>query len=254
MNALVTSPNTSYSSGCGVPSDHEIAVYNTIAKSAVDSKMYGRLDQAAVMTIMLSARELGIPPMQALNGGLNIIQGKVEISAAMMSALIRRAGHSIITVESTDEVCTLRGQRADNGDIATVSYTLAEAQKAGLVKPGGGWTKNPTDMCYARAISRLKRQLFADIGVGYVEGEIKAAEAEWAEPAQQIGTDAQLMEAYLKIFPAADIGLAKDYIDEIKEHFGWTTSKALQSLNKDVPVMLEKFNSWKDARKKKEVA
>jgi hypothetical protein len=248
MNALVAIPNTTHSSGCGIPTDHEIAVYNTIAKSAVDSKMYGRLDQAAVMTIMLSARELGIPPMQALNGGLNIIQGKVEISASMMSALIRRAGHSIITVESTDEVCTLRGQRADNGDIATVSYTLAEAQRAGLVKPGGGWAKNPADMCYARAISRLKRQLFADIGVGYVEGEIKP-EVEIVELPKQIGTDAQIIEAFLKIFPAENAHLAREYFDEVKDHFGWSVAQTAKNLGGDVDKLLEKFIVWKGARR-----
>ena len=101
----------------------------------------------------------------------------------MMNAMIRRAGHSITIKESTETSCTLTGRRADNGDSATTSYTLAEAQKAGLVKPNGGWTKNPKDMCFARAMSRLARQLFSDvIGIGYIEGEIKATECEVVIP------------------------------------------------------------------------
>lgn len=161
-----------------IPTDHEMMVFNTMATQAVESKMYkGIGDQAGVMMIMLSARELGISPMQALNGGLNIIQGKVEISARMMGALIRKAGHSISIVESTDTLCTLKGTRADNGDTLEATYSVIEAQKAGLIRNGGGWTKCPKDMCFARAISRLARQLFADvIGIGYVEGEIKATE------------------------------------------------------------------------------
>jgi hypothetical protein len=78
-----------------VPSQHEMMVYHTMAEQAVSSKMYkGIGDKAGVMMIMLAARELGIPSMQALNGGLNIIQGKVEISARMMNALSWTSDHS----------------------------------------------------------------------------------------------------------------------------------------------------------------
>src|ERR1041385_1395188 len=100
-----------------VPSDHEMMVYNVMAEQAVSSKMYrGIGDKAGVMMIMLAARELQIPPMQALNGGINIINGKVEISARMMSALIRKAGHIIKIKESTDEHCILIGKRCDTGE------------------------------------------------------------------------------------------------------------------------------------------
>lgn len=156
----------------GLPSQHEMEVFRTMAKGAVQSRMY-KGDESSVIMIMLAARELGIPPMAALNGGLHLIQGKVEISARMMSALIRKAGHSLILKESTDEKCVLVGIRKDNQDTFEASYTIHDAHKAGLVKSGGGWVKFPKDMCFARALSRLSRQLFSDvIGIGYVEGEI----------------------------------------------------------------------------------
>ena len=132
------------------PSDHEMMVYQTMAKQAVASKMYrGVGDEAGVIMVMLAAREMGIPPMSALNGGVNIINGKVEIAARMMSAMIRRAGHSITIKECTDTSCTLLGKRRDTHDTAEVSYTIEEAKKAGLIKPGGGWTRNPKDMSSA---------------------------------------------------------------------------------------------------------
>jgi len=147
----------------GAPSEHEMMVFQTMAKAAVDSKMYkGVGEQAGVMMIMLSARELGIPPCQALNGGINIINGKAEISARMMSALIRKAGHEIRIKESTENLCVLVGTRKDTGESQEASFSLEEAQRAGLVKIGGGWAKWPKDMCFARALSRLARQLFSD--------------------------------------------------------------------------------------------
>ena len=50
---------------------------------------------------------------------------------------------------------------------------MEEAKRAGLVKQSTPWVTFPRDMLYARALSRLARQLFPDIiGNCYVEGEI----------------------------------------------------------------------------------
>ena len=246
-----------------IPSDHEMTTFQVMAKCAVDSKMYkGAGDLNGVMMIMLAARELGISPVMSLNGGLNIINGKVEISARMMNSLIRRAGHSIKILESTDTGCKLFGTRADNGDTAEASYTLAEAQKAGLVKPGGGWTKNPKDMCFARALSRLARQLFPDvIGAGYVEGEIPAKE-KWdhpfmAEPKArkepepesvevEVVDQRPLIEQYLELFSDEDASKATEYKNIVRKHFKWDDEKVYMELLKDPAATVAKFNSWKE--------
>lgn len=94
--------------------------------------------ESAIMMIMLAAREYGIGPAQALNGGLHIIEGKVELSARMMSALIRKAKHILKIIESTDQKCVITGKRSDTGEEHTVEYTIDMAQKAGLVKDKGG--------------------------------------------------------------------------------------------------------------------
>jgi hypothetical protein len=244
-----------------IPSAHEMAVFATMAKQAVTSKMYrGIGDEAGVMMIMLSAREMGIPPMAALNGGVNIISGKVEIAARMMTAMIRRAGHSLQIVENTDSICTLKGRRCDNGDSATVSYTIQDAQKAGLVKSGGGWTKNPKDMVFARAASRLARQLFSDvIGIGYVEGEIKGAACEVIEndslPRHEIKTinaeviplfDLEQMEKELRaMVKEEDNSLVMDYLQVVQDHFNWSREHTIQEFLNDKEHTLQKFEIWK---------
>ena len=250
-----------------MPTEHEMMVFQTMCKSAVESKMYkGIGDQAGVMMIMLAARELGIPPCQAINGGLNIIQGKVEISARMMSALIRKAGHQISVKECTSTQCILVGKRCDTGEVQSSSFSVAEAQQAGLVKTGGGWTKWPKDMCFARALSRLARQLFSDvIGIGYVEGEIsqivemKSSETDsiiTEELCQNeeviLENEKEYLDKFLDLFDKEDKHFAMEYLNIVQKHFEWTTIKAIKELLKDEKRLFDKFNSWKNKTKKAE--
>lgn len=239
----------------GIPNSHEMMVYTTMAEQAISSKMYrGMADKSAVMMIMLAARELGIPCMQALNGGLNIIQGKVEISARMMNGLIRKAGHEIKIKESTDDSCTLIGKRCDTGETEEACFTVAEAQRAGLVKPGGGWIKCPKDMCFARALSRLARQLFSDvIGIGYVEGEIKAIEAEIIVPEgipeiEDHTQDAENLQRLLNMFEDDDQYLIQEYMEVVMKHFGWTQSQCVKKFLEE-KSLIDKFKAWKNKKK-----
>ncbi len=157
------------------PSQMELQSVALIAKTAHTSGLYGGIGgEAKIMMILLTAKELGVGPCQALNGGIWSIQGKVEISARLMNGLIRRAGHSIKAIRSDDECCTLRGTRTD-GDSFEVSFTKQDAEKAGLWG-SNTWKKYPGDMLYNRCMSRLGRRLFSDvIGQCYIEGEIREA-------------------------------------------------------------------------------
>lgn len=242
-----------------IPTEHEMMVYHTMAEQAITSKMYASnfKDKSGVMMVMLSARELGIPPMQALNGGINLINGKAEISARMMGALIRKAGHKFTAKESTENLCTILGVRGDTGESQLASFTLAEAQKAGLVKPGGGWTKWPKDMCYARALSRLSRQLFQDvIGIGYVEGEIQASEVEVMLP-EDIGPEITIdpeeeqkkLTTILEWFDKEDRFMVVEYMDEVMKHFGWTKTQCVDAFLKDEANLRKKFDAWKKKHK-----
>jgi hypothetical protein len=239
-----------------IPSDHEIMVYQTMAEIAVSSTMYKEPGgKAGIMMKMLAARELGIPPFQAINGGLRIIQGSVEISARMMNAMIRRAGHQITIKEITDLHCTLVGTRHDTGETQESSFSIEDAQKAGLVKPGGGWTKWPKDMCFARALSRLARQLFSDvIGIGYVEGEIQASNTPPVELEEIISEKAIIaiddesnVQKLIAMFDKEDQFLVMEYVKVVMTHFGWTQSLCVQKFLEE-KSLIDKFNTWKSKR------
>jgi len=156
-----------------IPSPNEFQILETVSRRAAASGLYGGVgNENKIFMVLLAAREMGVPPMSALNGGIWNINGKIEISARLMSSMIRRAGHSMAVKECNASQCIIEGKRCDNGDAFTATFTIQEATKAGLTNRDV-WKKWTEDMLYARAMSRLARRLFADvIGNAYVEGEI----------------------------------------------------------------------------------
>jgi len=153
----------------------EIQNTNKMCKALMESPHYRKMGAEGIFAIVEKAKSIGISPMDALNGGMYYVQGKVEMTAAMMNQLIRMNRHSITKDKKSDEsVCILHGKRADNGDTWVESFSLEDAKKAGIYR--NQWLKYPKDMLFARALSRLARQLFPDVIKGcYVEGEISMA-------------------------------------------------------------------------------
>lgn len=237
------------------PDTEEIKVLTLIAETAVESKQYsGTGGKAALLMTMLAARELNIPPILSLNGGIRNINGNIEISARLMHALMRRAGIFIQIKETNEQKCTIYGKRQD-GSYHTASYEYSEAQKAGLIKPGGGWSKNPKDMLFARAISRLARQLAPDvIGGCYVEGECSGdvlgssdqKNEAVGEVVQQQSEDLAFYEETIKSqLPNESEPDIIRYIEAMMGHFGWTYSTAVKALAKKPEGIKQSFDAWR---------
>lgn len=134
---------------------------------------YAKMGPEGIFAIVETAKSLKIDPRLALGGGLYFVRGKVEMNARLMNSLIRSRKHSITRDKKSDDtICILHGKRADNGDTWTESFSLEDAKRAGLTN-SPVWKNFTRDMLFARALSRLARQLFPDIiGNVYVEGEI----------------------------------------------------------------------------------
>ena len=158
-----------------VPSREEFEIIQTIAKAASESKYFDKMGgYPGMLSIALYAREMVVPPLSALFGGMQNVMGKIQMSPEMMMSLIRGKGHKIEILEDSDVICKIRGTRKDTGETYTSCYSIGEAQTAGLVKPNSGWSKNPSDMLFARASGRLKRRLFPDVATkAYCEGELE---------------------------------------------------------------------------------
>lgn len=145
-----------------------------LCEALMKEKHYENLGSAGIFAVVEAAKALGIDPRIALGGGMYFVKGKVELSSRMMAALIRARKHSITRdTKSDDTICILHGKRSDTGDCWTESFSIKEAEKAGLMR-SIPWQNFPRDMLYARALSRLARQLFPDvIGNCYVQYEIE---------------------------------------------------------------------------------
>jgi hypothetical protein len=129
----------------------------------------------AILACVATGRALGIADMTALRS-IHIIDGKATFSAELMVMLARQRGHSI-QGEVSEGSATVTGKRADNGDTMVVTWTLAMADRAGLVNKQN-WKKYPEAMLWARAVSQLCRELFADCfaGATYTPEELGEAD------------------------------------------------------------------------------
>lgn len=117
----------------------------------------------AILACVATGRALGIADMTALRS-IHIIDGKATFSAELMVMLARQRGHSI-QGQVTEGKATVTGTRKDNGDTMTVEWTTAMADRAGLLGKSN-WKKYPEAMLWARAVSQLCRELFADCFAG----------------------------------------------------------------------------------------
>lgn len=151
----------------------ELANTQKLCNILMQTPHYAKMGPEGIFAIVETAKSLDVDPRLALGGGLYYVRGKVEMQARMMNALIRARKHSVTRDKKSDEtICILHGKRADNGDTWTESFSIQDAQRAGLMG-NPVWKNYPKDMLFARALSRLARQLFPDIiGNCYVEGEI----------------------------------------------------------------------------------
>ena len=158
-----------------------------MAQKLMQSKHYQVMGEAGIFAIVQKAKSLGINPLEALNGGLYYVNGKVVMSTEMMACLIRQAGHSISKDPRSDNnICILNGKRADTGDTWVIRFSMDDAKKAGIAKHM--YEKWPAIMLYNRAMSTLARQLFPDVikGAGYTMDELKEIQANKSGISQEI--------------------------------------------------------------------
>ena len=139
----------------------------------------------AAIVVMRYGHQLGIDDFTAMQN-MFVVGGKPSAFASLLHSLILRdhGGDAIRIEESTATVTRLSCKRRDGTHRTTITYTIEEARAAGL--KDGNWAKYPTDMLFARCISRAGRQIFRDSTMGLytpeeIGGTIIEAEGEVIE-------------------------------------------------------------------------
>lgn len=191
----------------GPPSTGELDVLmrqaEALAPSGIIPRDYQR-NPANILAAALMGRAFGWDALTAMRM-VTVIQGTASLKPEAMLALVRQRGHHVtISVHPDGRGVTVAGKRADNGDTAEASFTVGDAERAGLLK-NAAWKSYPVDMCQWRAVARLSRALFGDVvlGAGYVPEEIggtpdtsgETYEASpWVAPAAVDIVDAEVVE------------------------------------------------------------
>lgn len=248
-----------------IPSEQEMKAIEVICKYAVDSKYFQSLGGLpGVMCIALYAREIGVPTMTAIMGGFSNVQGKITMSAELMHSLLRGAGVKLKIIRSDSTACEIYGKRSDTGDEYTSTYTIEDAKKANLVKSGGAWEKNPSDMLFARCISRLRRRLAPDIATkAYVEGEvdeekdnksvIDVSSTAAIASANEVTVDDDVFFEFTEKFKSIEIAEAKllDFAAITADKSNKSLTDTLKQAIKNNDRFVKAYNKW--AEEKKEV-
>lgn len=151
-----------------------------------------------ILALFYAAQSVNIPIWQAFQS-MQVISGKVGMSADLHRALILRAGHTFRVVESTDQKATVVGVRRDDPDRYEhkATFTLADAVTAGIAN-GTSWKKYPKAMLIARATTLLARNAFSDViaGMAYTPEELGAT----------VDEDGRIVEAAVEAEPRHEEG------------------------------------------------
>lgn len=126
-----------------------------------------------VMVTLMTGAELGLGPMQALRS-IAVVKGKPSLSADLMVSLVKQRRdvcEYLVLVKSTPEEATYKAKRVGEPDATTMSFTMADATRAGLVSSGGMYSKYPAQMLRARCASGICRAVFPDLCMGLYDSD-----------------------------------------------------------------------------------
>jgi len=195
---------------------------------------------------VLAGRELGFGPVAAMTG-INIIQGRVSLSANIMAAAVKRSGRYNFRVrEMTEAACKIEffERSGDKWETIGVStFTAADARKAGTKN----MDKYPRNMLYARAISNGVRWFCPDVLGGspvYTpeelgaqvneDGQVIDVTVSEPEPVHDEGLPVKLVERYAALTrKAVDLGL------EVEEITDGMTSDEVVEMGKALKARIE---------------
>ncbi len=145
-----------------------------------------QVEVGKVLLVMELGASLGIHPASALTS-IYIVDGKPTLSANLMAALVRKAGHKLrVSTSGEGDSLTARAVliRSDDPDFEfVVEWNMEKARAAGLASKDV-WKKYPGPMLKSRAITEVIREGAPDITLfaAYTPEELGAAVNEEGEP------------------------------------------------------------------------
>ena len=216
-----------------------------LADASLLPKQYQR-QPANVLVAIEYGDALGIKPMVAMNE-INIINGTPSLSASLMQALARQAGHKVrVTGDTTSATCEI--VRADDPDFThRAVWDEKKARDAGLWGKGH-WAKDPATMLKWRAISECVRFACSEVlgGLKYTPEEVRefaggpeTAPARHTVTQQRVGREDLIAQAQAAAEQPVDwIGRVQacETVDELRTV--WAAANAAGALDDELRDLL----------------
>ena len=163
------------------------ALANFLSRSKFIPQSF-RGDLNTAVMLIVTCKQYGLP-ITALSEVMEV-NGKVGFWGRTKLGIVLKSGvcEYIIPTEQTDKKCTLETQRKGWPKPVSITYTLDQAEKAGLLARSDAWKKHPSDMLYWRAVSRIISQVYPDVIQGFatVEEEEEHPQVEAVAVPQEI--------------------------------------------------------------------
>lgn len=230
------------------------------AKTLINSKLLPpAIDTPEkVLVIMLKAKELNIPIMEALQS-INIISGKTSLSGQLMLALARRSGELEdiqLDYADIDGACTCTIKRKGFSPITT-KFGPVEARQMGLMDRDQ-YKKQPKTMYQWRAISANLRVSFSDVCQGLYTPDELGADVEIQEDGSEVvialpkETEEQKIERYLiEISNLKTLVECNKFYELNKDEIKYFTDENKQKINESYS---SKIKELKDKLERKDNA
>ena len=209
-----------------------------MAEAIAKSGLFGMKDTNSVLALMAVAQAEGLHPATAARD-FHIIQGRPALKADAMLARFQNAGGKVDWTEYTDERVTGVFTHPNGGSLA-VTWTIEQATKIGLVKPGSGWQKFPRAMLRSRCISEGIRSVFPGSVTGFYSPE-EVADFD-NPPIKDITPPKNVIEAPK---PVSIIDMEDDYPEGKPEES--KTSMALMLPDNSIYSKHQELEDWIDA-------
>lgn len=221
-----------------------------IAPTMKDSRLFGMQTAHQAAAIMLKGHELGLG-MAASFEFIQVIQDRPTLNPRGALALVMQSGECEamkITNEADDKGnptgCTVWMKRK-NGLEHTERFTLADANRAGLVKPDSGWTKYPANMLRWRTIGFCIDVVFPDVTGGMKRSD--EFDAAISPDGEVIATTWTVEEKKPEATKAVWQGHPSIQLKDLVEKYGATevlaaSNNTLPSTSEEVQALAAKLN------------
>lgn len=134
--------------------DASLKFLQEMGKTLADSRMLKLKNPQQGAAVLLASICEGTTPFQLMREFHVMDDGGMTMKADAMLAKFIAAGGEHEWVNDGDDGIEAVLKLTWRGKVTESKYTFAQAKIAKLVKPGGGWEKNPGEMLRARATSK----------------------------------------------------------------------------------------------------